>query len=190
MKKMFLMLVLCLGLGTSGAFAQSFRVGLKAGPTFSTFTGKDKGDARYLVGLTAGGFLNLGLTDMLSFQPELLYSMKGNRYDYTSTKGDIRLHYIDVPLLLRIDADGPFFELGPQVGYLLKATQSPDGGSSFERGDYNEFDAGYVVGIGYQAESGPSVGLRYNGALTQLPKGPENKVYNSAIMLQVGYRFE
>ncbi|RTQ53438.1 PorT family protein [Hymenobacter gummosus] len=192
MKKTFLALLLCAATGST--FAQGIKLGLKIGPTLSTISGKDSDMANpsLLLGPHGGITANFGLTDMLSFQPELLYSQKGYRYDFTTTKGDVVHHYIDVPLLLRIDADGPFFELGPQVGFLLKAVQKPDQSTDFERtDDYNTTDIGYVAGVGYQLSSGPSIGLRYNGGITRLYKeGEQNRnIRNSAFMLQLGYRF-
>jgi len=34
-----------------------------------------------------------------------------------------RLYYIDVPVLARINAGGLFFDLGPQIGFLMAARQ-------------------------------------------------------------------
>jgi Outer membrane protein beta-barrel domain len=190
MKKTFLALVLCAAAGST--FGQGIKLGLKAGPTLSSVTGSDSNGAKYIVGVNGGVTANIGLTDMLSFQPELLYSLKGYKYDLTTTKGEVRQHYIDVPLLLRLDADGPFFELGPQVGFLIKTVQTPENSTSFERtDDYNKTDLGYVAGVGYQWSSGPSIGLRYNGGISKLYKaGEQNRnMHNSAFMLQLGYRF-
>jgi hypothetical protein len=189
MKKFLLSLGLCALAGS--AFAQDIKLGLKVGPTLSTASGKDNGNASYLVGVNGGVTANFAFTDMFSVQPELLYSMKGYKYDNT-TKGKVTHHYVDIPILLRIDADGPFFEVGPQFGLLVNATQKPDASSAFERTDeYNKTDVGYVAGVGYQADNGLSLGFRYNGGITKLYKaGPVQEIRNSAFMLQLGYRFE
>lgn len=191
MKKFLLGMALAAAAGS--ASAQDIKLGLKIGPTLSSVVGKDSDPARYRVGLNGGVTANFAFTELLSFQPEVLYSLKGYRYELNPIEGDVRHHYVDVPLLVRLDADGPFFELGPQLGFLVKATQEPDNAPAFERtNDYKQTDVGGIVGVGYQADNGLSLGLRYNAGFTDLIKGSGgnsgNVIRNSAFQLQLGYR--
>jgi hypothetical protein len=99
------------------------------------------------------------------------------------------LHYLDVPILAKINAGGLFFELGPQVSYLFGSktksqttvkyadpndtkTKTEDEGSGFldytglsksdaDKSDLAQFDISGVAGIGYMSQAGLSVGLRY-----------------------------
>ncbi|MCC3155609.1 PorT family protein [Hymenobacter sp. 15J16-1T3B] len=189
MKKTALALALLLGAAAHGAQAQSIKLGLKLGPTLSNYYGEDKGDSKYLLGINGGVTANFAFSDMLSVQPEVLYSTKGHGYN-VSGGGHDRISYIDVPLLLRIDADGPFFELGPQIGFLTKAESKPDNAPAFAL-NYQKVDVGAVLGLGYQADNGLSLGLRYNpGFVKLLPESSTgNRIYNSAFQLQLGYRF-
>ena len=129
--------------------------------------------------------------------------MKGSRAEIQQLNSTTTntLHYLDIPLLLKINADGPFFEFGPQVGILLGSkNEFKSGTTSIENTDkapYSNVDYGYVVGVGYQFSSGPSLGVRYNGGLNSLRsddyRGPlpliGEKTYNSAFMFQLGYLF-
>ena len=129
--------------------------------------------------------------------------MKGSRTEIQQANTTITntLHYLDIPLLLKINADGPFFEFGPQIGFLLGAKNENKIGTvsvdDTNKDPYSTVDYGYVVGVGYQFSSGPSLGVRYNGGLNSLRsddyKGPlpliGEKTYNSAFMFQLGYLF-
>jgi hypothetical protein len=130
---------------------------------------------------------------MISIQPELLYSVKGEqRKENDDSDYKLNLSYIDVPVLLRVDAEGLFFEAGPQLGILAAAKFKSDDDSDDIKDDLNTVDFGYVAGVGYQLEGGFNLGLRYNGGITNIPKEEEDgqiKARNSAFQFYVGYRF-
>lgn len=123
------------------------------------------------------------------------------------------LSYIEVPIPVRINTapggSGLYFELGPQVGYMVASkrettqtikfksastsdivTKSP---SDKSKEDLASFDIGGVAGLGYQTAGGLSVGLRYNQGLKTLfdtkdvSAKNEPKAFNRAFMVQVGY---
>ncbi|KUG06348.1 porin family protein [Solirubrum puertoriconensis] len=201
MKKLIFSAATLLAVAAS-ASAQDVKLGLKAGVNLATYSGEDVNNQKYNTGAHAGVAFNFGFSDLLSFQPELLYSMKGAEYEPAgqNIKYKETLHYIDVPLLLKINADGPFFELGPQVGFLAavnrESTVTSGGVSSTlkdkNKDDFNTVDVGYVAGLGWQFESGPSIGLRYNGSLVPVRKaanGDRSKGFNSTFMLSLGYFF-
>lgn len=218
--KKFLALTLTLASAASLAHAQDaggFRIGVKAGATYSNISGdnveriagpnysKDLGD--YKLGYNAGVSVIIPLSSdgFFSFAPELLYNRKGYETQTTQTTGfsaaDVTagvksieleqqrvLHYLDVPLLARINAGGLFFELGPQASFLFgsknksqqttkftdpskdKSKVETDGafldytGVSRDdayKSDLAQFDISGVAGLGYMTEGGLSVGLRY-----------------------------
>ncbi|MBX0292853.1 PorT family protein [Hymenobacter sp. HSC-4F20] len=197
MKKLSFSLLLVAGL-TGLARAQSVQAGLKAGANLATITGDDAdNNNKYKVGLNAGVALQVGLApkNFIALQPEILYSMKGARSENGAAEATSTLHYLEVPVLLRINADGPFFELGPQVGFLLAVKNELKSGSasvsSTSKDLYHTVDLGGVAGIGYQFSSGPSIGVRYNMGFAPLYKdilGTTIKQYNSAFQFQLGYR--
>lgn len=143
---------------------------------------------------------NFAVNDMFSIQPEVLYSNKGLKEKNSSDNTRLALNYIDVPVLAKIatGATGLFFELGPQVGFRTSAEYKNSSVSLNLNDAINSVDFGYAAGLGFQAEGGAMVGLRYNGGFTNVAKdngnfmgipttGSDGK--NSAFQLYIGYLF-
>ncbi len=169
-------------------------LGLKAGASLTDFVGKDANfDSRF--GFHAGVFANIGFARLFAFQPELIYSQKGAHFLNNSDAG-LRLHYVDVPLAFHVNTDGFFFEAGPQVGFLV-AARSENGSASLDAiNGFKTIDFGYLAGLGYQLKHGLGIGLRYNGAFTNVYKpydvGPvtvQQRTRNSAFQLYATYSF-
>ena len=243
MKKVLtLTLTLAAAASVSLAHAQDaggFRIGVKAGATYSNISGDnvsqitgpnyDSSLGSYKLGYNAGlSFLiPLSSDGFFSLAPELLYNRKG--YEIESTQKNVTgniskieteqqrvLHYLDVPVLARINAGGMFFELGPQVSYLFgsrvknqETTKYTDGtkdkvednGNSRDytgvtrdkayKSELAQFDISCVAGVGYMTEGGLSIGLRYargfNSLIDTKDTDNEPKAFNNAFTLQVGY---
>ncbi|MBC6992297.1 MULTISPECIES: porin family protein [Hymenobacter] len=220
--------------------AGGFRLGLKVGGTYSNISGDNVNQIAgpnystklgdYKLGYNAGVAASIPLTSdgFFAFAPELLYNRKGYEIQSQQTTGLAAgvskveyeqqrvLHYIDVPLLARINAGGLFFELGPQVSYLFGSrskqqttTKYTDGNkdkvesrSGFQdysgiaqgesyKSDLAQFDIAGVAGLGYQTEGGLSLGLRYargfNSLIDTKNQDNEPKAFNNAFTLQLGY---
>ena len=90
MKKALLSLGLLAVLALNG-HAQGLTFGVKAGGTLSSITQKDNDTNKNKFGGHGGAFVNFGLSDMFSVQPELLYSMKGNKVEGSRTVGSTTL---------------------------------------------------------------------------------------------------
>ena len=187
-----------------------FRLGVKAGATYSSISGKnvsqitgpnfssDLGD--YKLGYNAGISASLPISSdgFFSLAPELLYNRKGYEIKSKQSSGlpsgvsslefeqQRVLHYLDVPILAKINAGGLFFELGPQVSYLFGSKNKQQtttkyssgakdkvedngnfqdytgvGRGSSDKSDLAQFDIAGVAGIGYMSEGGLSLDLRY-----------------------------
>ncbi|RNI23387.1 porin family protein [Rufibacter latericius] len=190
-------------------FAQAqegIKLGLKAGGNFSNLTGKDADDdSEYVFGFHGGAFLDYGISDMVSIRPELLYTLKGAKgeikeddMDYTEK---LRMHYLELPLLVRINTGSPglFFEAGPTFSYLLTAKATAEGEIDGEEIDESEtvtetfkkLDIGYAAGLGYQLGSGLGLGLRYVGGLSKIIDADDEddspKINNSVFQLSLSY---
>jgi hypothetical protein len=201
MKKTLFLLSLLAG-SISLANAQTTSFGVKAGASLTNLTGDGVGsNTKNLFGFHGGLIANFAINDAFSIQPEVLYSMKGVKSESSSTgystKLTSRLHYIDVPVLARVNAGGLFFELGPQVGFLVAAKQKTEitsvGSGTFDqdiKDRVRTVDFGYAAGLGYQLSNGPGIGLRYNGGFIDT-KNPSSSsaVRNSAFQLYVSYMF-
>ena len=191
------------------------------------------GELDYKLGYNAGISAQFPLSSdgFWTIAPELIYNRKGFERSYKLTDrntltankyaSDVNkvtyedkrvLSYIDLPIPVRVNTapggSGLYFELGPQVGYMVASKQETtltvkyDGNKSDmvtkspenkAKEDLASFDIGGVAGLGYQTESGISVGVRYNQGLKTLfdtkntAAKDEPKAFNRAFMVQVGY---
>jgi|GEM_PF-313910 len=152
-------------------------LGLTLGPTASSFMGRDATTgqkAQYRPGVHAGLMADVHLSDDWVFHPEVLYAEKGATYDNVVRLPDLRLTYIDVPLLARRYFDGVtgaqawFLEAGPRVSALLQAKQSDTGADL--KSSFRTLDAGFLLGIGYRNTGGIAIGLRYDVGITNAYK--------------------
>ncbi|WP_051359903.1 porin family protein [Adhaeribacter aquaticus] len=210
MKKILCLLVACLGL--TFAQAQSTRIGLKGGLTYSNIAGDLENESIYQnkLGFNGGITANFPVIgNFLSIQPEILYNQKGYQYqdeEFTflgitrERKGKRNFNYIDVPVLAKINAGGIFFEAGPQISYLLGVRDNTEEtingieNKNYQRinkDDLAELEIGYAVGLGFQASNGVSLGVRYNGSVQDLAKNTGNdeltNARHSAFLLQLGF---
>jgi len=206
MKKTILSLALLAGAAGAAHAQTGIKVGLKGGFNLSTFSGTNSKGSEYKAGFAAGPYVNFGVSDNFSIQPEFLYSQKGSSADnvaYGTTNSTLKntLGYLDVPIMFRYnigeDGKGFYVELGPQGSFVLhQRTFFEDGsgkeisGSRYTSTDgLNKAVIGYVGGLGYQITSGLQLGLRYTGDFSQVYKNATPNVHNSVFQFQVGYLF-
>ncbi len=202
MKKTFLIAALAVfGMNQSDA---QVKFGVKAGPQLTNLVGDDAGESDMKFGFNVGGYANIRFSEQLAFQPELLFSLQGDKSEMPGIKATQNLSYINVPLMLKWYAyDGLNFEFGPQVGFNVAAKGKADVDSGVEildggyEGDLDHIqtvDFGVNIGAGYEMKNGLNFGLRYGRGLTSVydledENGDKAKVFNSVISLGVGYTF-
>ncbi|WP_051718445.1 porin family protein [Hymenobacter sp. IS2118] len=222
-KSAFLIGALFATTAVSSAQAQDVRFGLRAGANYSNLSGNIKNENTYnnKIGFLGGVMVNIPVVEnFFSVQPEILYSQKGfdnKPTEFTTVlgakqkrEGSVNYNYLDVPVLLKINAGGFIVEAGPQYSYLLgsnnetKTTTTPALGgapSTTQANDKNDVsglnrnELGYLAGVGYQANNGLSLSLRYTGALSDFVKSDDNTYFNgdlknarhSAFQLSLGY---
>jgi hypothetical protein len=194
MKKIALLVLA--GLSFSFAQAQGVQFGLKAGVNYSNLAGdlQEEDMFQNKLGFVGGVTANLPLSSdgFLNLAPELLYSSKGYQYqddeitvgtEVWKYKGDVSFNYIDLPVMLRVNAGGLFFEGGPVASYLLDIkdkTEVKMGNNDYEdvkiidKGDAADFEIGYAAGLGFKAPMGIILNLRYNGSISALANDDDN----------------
>lgn len=154
--------VLAFSLIGASSFAQSFNGGLIAGATFCQVDGDSYAGYNQL-GFTAGGYVNLPLAESLSAQMELKYSLLGAHssnkevMDFGYNPYSLRLHYAEVPLMLRYDLgrfrvggrplDFITLELGVSLDFRLRATEDVDGDYQITTYRWNFFSATGNAGL-------------------------------------------
>lgn len=186
------------------SFAQStVGGGVKAGVNFSTVSGSigDDVSKSMRTGAAVGGFLSFDLSDSLSFEPEVLYSMEGVKVEFTdggeTFSSTAKVDVIQIPLLLRwaMPSSGRaagYLVVGPSVGIIASAKQEdPFGGEDEDfKDDLKSTTVGVVVGAGVNI-SQFLVEARYTAGLTDVNKDNESDDKNrlQVFSVLVGVRF-
>lgn len=193
------------------AFSQTtdsakLKFGVKGGVNFSNLYTEDVDDNNVLAGFNLGLFARLPITQTFAIQPELSYTTKGAELEYNNAfvngTSTFKLNYLELPVLLVINLSENFsVHGGPYVAYLLdgEATNNSQGTlfdveNNLDNEDYNKFDTGLSVGIGYDTNK-IGFGVRYNYGLQKVGKErnfngtnytfPNGK--NSAVNLYLSY---
>ena len=146
MKKVLFAAVAVFAFGVSNA--QEVKFGAKVGANLSTMSVSapevqgaiiSVPDNKSLFGFHVGGFAEIGISEKFTFQPELLFSMEGSKYESNSSGTDfgfdysessettLKLNYLNLPLLAKYYAtEDLFFVAGPQLGFLMSAKQDSE----------------------------------------------------------------
>lgn len=127
--------------GAKASMAQSFNAGLIAGATFSQVDG-DSYYGYHQLGWTAGAYVNLPVEEHFALQMELKYALLGAHsstkevVEYYYNPYNLRLHYAEIPLMLRYDfghftvngrpLDFLSLEAGVGLDFRMKATEDVD----------------------------------------------------------------
>ena len=209
MKKVFILLTLSivLAFGSSKALAQSFNAGLIVGPTFCQVDG-DHYAGFHQVGFTAGAYANLPVANHLSVQMELKYSLFGAHSsgkevsEYYYTPYSLRLHYAEIPLMLRYDlgvfriAGRPLdfitLEAGISADVRLRATEDVDTDFQVTTSRWNLLSATANAGVHFAFNDHLGLGARfmYSVAPCRFTGNPGwfyNQYYNKVIQITLTY---
>ena len=196
--------------GVKVASAQSFNSGLIAGATFSQVDG-DNYAGYHQLGFTAGAYVNLPLDDCFSAQMELKYSLFGahssdkevNEYYYKPYS--LRLHYAEIPLILRYNLsvfrvggrplDFITLEAGASLDFLLKATHYVDGDYQDYQNmpnPWNFFSATANAGLHFAFNEHFGLGARFMYSVvpcrfTGNPGWFYNQYYNKVVQFTLTY---
>lgn len=136
-----------------------FVIGARAGGNFSTYIGKDVEGSNGVFGYHAGLYSRLTTSDNEFWQPEILFSTKGSRYEDYTVDAVQKMYCIDVPVLYHfVKESGHGFLIGPQISTLLKVDGETTVGTrmtnmqkvydnyAFKRLDYG-LVAGFIINV-------------------------------------------
>ncbi len=127
-----------------------------------------------------GVFFTLPVHQRLSIDPELIASVKGTYLNFDRLQEDVRLTYLELPVLLRYTPppESPLSWLrligGAYGAYLLDARSNSR--EATRRTDLSDviqtFDMGWVAGLGAHA-GGFDVDVRYAGSTVNIATRPD-----------------
>lgn len=171
------------------------------------------------LGYHFGGFLVLGLNDNFYLRPEVLYSTRSSSENVTTslslgnttTNQDLEvkgtLSYLEIPVLFGLNLSRNLsVQAGPGFGILMGNRVKTTGTQSITTGgqtvttsldsDQNSteglrtLELAAVLGVGYHAESGFDIGIRYWRGLNTLNENNDfTKVNQNVVQLSVGFAF-
>ena len=195
MRKIALLIALTI-FGITQANAQNF--GFKGGYNYSSFNGEVAKDntLKGLSGFYVGALLELPLGDVLSLQPEVIYSRQGAAWekDYNipilgkgSLKNDIKLDYLNIPVMAKVNLGPLFLQGGVQFGFLVgkPETSSTVNGrrvtEELDKDAYASFDFGVGAGLGVNLSEHFFIEARYTHSLTNALDPNNNSLKNAHI---------
>ena len=204
MKKYILSALLIFAIGLTSA--QNTQFGIKGGLNLANLNGTgwvELSNTSPIISFHVGGFVEIKLSDKISIQPELLYSLQGCKYkielrqdpNETATNSDVvsSLSYINIPVMFKYYVIEKFsLEAGPQLGVLVssKVKQTLTGQPSIVYDNisgYNSIDYGVNIGAGYDISEKLSTGIRYNLGLCDIDKST-SVTKNNVLSLSMCYK--
>ncbi|HTF17583.1 MAG TPA: porin family protein [Chryseolinea sp.] len=197
MKKSSILVAFALVLLSAGAKAQEIAIGIKAGPNFAKLDANSSLATNYSsrTGWHAGAFV-LFRGERLGFQPELIFSQQGSKFDYSGTP-DLKSNfsYINIPLIVKLyTIAGLNLQVGPQIGFLTKAEWETPTGTEDVKNDLKSTDFSLGLGVGWDLPFGLSIDARYNLGLSDNYDGstasgaPVSSLKNQVIQVSAGFK--
>jgi hypothetical protein len=193
----------------ASAFAQE--IGVKAGANFASLTPEEDEDpdTSRRLGLLAGVWVRTPSTSRLSFQVEGLFSEKGVVFDGIPVDPaeflsvDVRVRYIEVPVLARLDFGSRGSSTRPRVfvaggvapAFKLSARSQAELAGEEQTADLSDdiepLDLGLAGGIG-MAFGRVQFEARYTHGLLKInvdDNDPNDRIQNRVFSLSAGFRF-
>jgi len=212
MKKLLIFIVLTSLSVPSMAQAQESKseFGIRGGVNLATLMSANEYDRNMKIGFHVGVFDKISLSENFAIQPELLYSLKGVKFNYDDEPlvdgySKFNLHYIDLPVKFVFDITDNFeIQVGPYLSYLVFADVKTEGDvlnffeinetDELDRKNFNTFDIGASAGLGFNL-SPLVIGINYNMGFIPVAKEDEDaydmleKGRNSVIEVYAGIKF-
>ena len=181
MRKIALLIIMAV-CGLSQVRSQDF--GVKAGYNYSTFSGETSSLSTIegLSGFYIGGLVELPISNVLSIQPELIFSrqgvalrqeIKGFGFNVSINNADIRLDYLNIPVMAKVNLGPLFLQGGVQFGFLVSKPKvnrltNTSLFTLLDKDSYNSFDFGVGVGLGFNFNRRFFAEARYTHSLTNV----------------------
>ena len=193
MKKIVFLIIIAV-CGFSQVRAQNF--GVKAGYNYSTLSGETSSISTIegLSGFYIGGLVELPISNMLSIQPELIFSRQGvdlrqglKNLSIRTDTSEIRLDYLNIPVMAKVNLGPIFLEGGVQFGFLVNKPKVDSYIANvylrnlLDKDSYNSFDFGVGAGLGVKLNQHFFVETRYTYSLTNV-FDPNDKHFKSSLI--------
>lgn len=172
--------------------AQTTNFGLKGGANLASWSNNNSSvgyENRF--GFHAGLFGQIHVSPHFAVQPEVVYSSQGTKYTIGNQEHNLRLDYINIPLMLQAKVGGGLYaQAGPQVGFLTSVSDKVQNVETgfFDKNDFKSTDVAIGFGLGYAGTSPIGVDARYNLGLTNINEAGSNQIKNNVLQVGLTYR--
>ena len=143
--------------------------GVKAGVNLANLKIENTSTPDSKVAMHLGLLAHLHFQPHWAVQPELMYSNQGAKEDIGGTEYKVKLHYINLPVLLQYMTGSGFrIQTGPQLGILASAKTKAGDNETNSSDAYHTFDIAWALGASYVTNSGIGIDARYNIGLANI----------------------
>jgi hypothetical protein len=204
MKTKFLLLATLILITSSNVMSQDNKSGLRGSLNLSNMYVDDVDDENLKPGFAVGVYFRNYISESVSIQPELNFSLKGTQINYNSFLGGsgkyrYNLSYIELPVLANFHVgESVYFSAGPYIATLVAVkVKDVDGDGSinsveeYDRDNFNTLDYGVAAGVGFDFAGG-TAGFRYNYGLVEVENDGNNALTNgknSVFQFFIGFDF-
>ena len=193
-----ILVVLLVGLMVFGSFAQmnDMAFGIKGGLTLGKVSTDDvpsEVDRKFRMGFAFGGMMVMPLNENMDLQTELMYVMKGEKFEEGSFDMEIKMDAIEVPVLLKYKFAENFAGYGGiSLDYIISAKLEEEGYELdlLEEDLVKTFGLGLSFGAQYMMDK-IIIDARYDLGLTNYLEDDfmTEEAKLNTIYLTVGYLF-
>lgn len=185
MKKILFALLLMIA-AVSAAYAQKVHYGLKGGLNFSNASSWFD---NYHTSFFGGGFATVKLNNKWALQPEVLYYRSGSKGQSFNNLVDRKEDFISIPVVVKYHVTPKLYvEAGPEVSYMVQATEDFNGHINATTQQYNRVGLGVSAGVGFNLPHGFGVNARYTIGVNNMAK--DVILYNSNAKIGIDYTFK
>lgn len=198
MKKIFAAALLCILISTA-VEAQYFRAGIAGAFNSTWLFNKDVSDAGEALDYKSTFGPSVGAEALYSFKENIgvsfgiIYSAINQKYtnretdstgNETSFETQMKTSHLEIPVLFRYTAEnGPYFEIGPQIG-IITASEFEMPGATFDLKDETaSTNISAAIGFGYDVDLKDNLdltlGLRFAYGFSDISDGNGNEPTNT-----------
>jgi Outer membrane protein beta-barrel domain len=160
---------------------ERFHAGVRAGLCGSQVNG-DRLEGFNKLGIVAGLYVKRKFSEKFTGQMELVFIQKGSRKptdDYNSYYR-LRVHYIEVPVLLQYKASAKLsVYAGPSFGTLIFSGEDSEFGPYRNILPFSKFELSGNAGVLYKLSDDWAFDARYSASITTIRPFPVYNPYNS-----------
>jgi hypothetical protein len=188
MKYFFLTVIAALTI-SANVCAQGVHIGIKGGANLSDVYNSEGLNYDYKFGFHGGLLAHIHIAKHFAIQPEVVYSRQGARFHYQDDNAQLRLNYINVPVLFQyMFGNGFRLQAGPQVGFLVNSALKNDDFYYSRPNTFNKVDFAAAVGASYVSAMGLGIDARYVHGFIDVTDGPATST-NRGFQLGLFYLF-